>query len=67
LRLIETQKLVAQGKFHDISWLRRAFPWPAGTSSPVIALREVRVSALRLVNRGRSLFASAGDNPAVPN
>lgn len=67
LRLIETQKLVAQGKFHDIGWLRRAFPWPAGVPSPVIALREVRVSALRLVNRGRSLFTPPGDNSAVPN
>ncbi len=37
--------------------------WPAGTSSPMITLREVRVSALRLVNR----IASAGDNSAVPN
>jgi glycosyltransferase involved in cell wall biosynthesis len=63
LRLIETQKLVAQGKFHDIGWLRRAFPWPAGTSSPMITLREVRVSALRLVNR----IAAVGDNSAVPN
>ena len=67
LRLIETQKLVAQGKFHDIAALRRAFPWPAGASSPVIALREVRVSALGLINRGKALFASAGDNSAVPN
>jgi hypothetical protein len=33
----------------------------------VIALREVRVSALRLVNRGRSLFTPPGDNSAVPN
>jgi glycosyltransferase involved in cell wall biosynthesis len=60
LRLIETQKIVAQGKFHDIAGLRRAFPWPAGASSPVIALREVRVSALRMLNRGKSLLASAG-------
>ena len=67
LRLIETQKLVGQGKFHDIAALRRAFPWPAGASSPVIALREVRVSALGLINRGKALFASAGDNSAVPN
>jgi glycosyltransferase involved in cell wall biosynthesis len=67
LRLIETQKLVAQGKFHDIGWLRRAFPWPAGVPSPMIALREVRVSALRLVNRGKSLVAPpGGDNSAVP-
>ncbi|MDQ2634973.1 MAG: glycosyltransferase family 2 protein [Pseudomonadota bacterium] len=67
LRLIETQKLVAQGKFHDISGLRRAFPWPAGKSDPMITLREVRVSALGLVNRGRSLIAPGGDSPTVPN
>jgi glycosyltransferase involved in cell wall biosynthesis len=67
LRLIETQKLVAQGKFHDIAGLRRAFPWPAGAASPMIALREIRVSALGLMNRGKSLFASEGDGPAVQN
>jgi len=67
LRLIETQKLVAQGKYHDIGWLRRAFPWPAGVPSPMIALREVRVSALRLVNRGKAFVAPpGGDNSAVP-
>ena len=67
LRLIETQKLVAQGKFHDIAGLRRAFPWPAGKADPMITLREVRVSALGLVNRGRSLIAPGGDSPTVPN
>lgn len=67
LRLIETQKLVAQGKFQDIAELRRAFPWPAGAPSPMIVLREVRVSALGLINRGKSLFASAGNDAAVPN
>jgi hypothetical protein len=67
LRLIETQKLVAQGKFHDIAGLRRAFPWPAGRTDPIIALREVRVSALGLVNRGKSLVARGGDTPSVPN
>ena len=39
----------------------------ASARSAVIALREVRVSALRLVNRGRSLFTPPGDNSAVPN
>ncbi len=67
LRLIETQKLVAQGKFQDIGWLRRAFPWPAGAASPVIALREMRVSALGLLNRGRSLVGPGADDPAVQN
>lgn len=67
LRLIETQKLVGQGKFRDIGRLRRAFPWPTGAVGPVIALREVRVSALGLINRGKSLVAPADDEKAVQN
>jgi glycosyltransferase involved in cell wall biosynthesis len=66
LRLIETQNLVAQGKFQDIGGLRRAFPWPSGATSPVIALRELRVSALGLLNRSKSRLAG-GDDPAVQN
>lgn len=64
-RLIETEKLVAQGKAGDIRSLRRAFPWPHRPADPKIWLREPRVSLLGLVNRGRLLASPAEDRSTV--
>lgn len=64
-RLIETEKLVAQGKTGDVRPLRRSFPWPRRPSDPKIWLREPRVSLLDLFNRGRLRAGPADDGSTV--
>ena len=64
-RLVETEKLVAQGKFRDVAGLRESFPWPPRAVDLKIAAREARVSALGFVNRGRFLVSSAGDDQTI--
>jgi glycosyltransferase involved in cell wall biosynthesis len=64
-RLVETEKLVAQGKFRDVPGLRQSFPWPSGAVDLKIAAREARVSALGFINRGRFLVSSARDDATI--
>lgn len=64
-RLIETEKLVAQGRTGEVAALRRSFPWPAGAARPHYLLREARVRVLDLLNRARSFATQAGDSPKL--
>jgi glycosyltransferase involved in cell wall biosynthesis len=64
-RLIETEKLVSQGKAGEIGSLRKAFAWPRRQTDPKLWLREMRVSALDLFNRGRLPADPANDSRTV--
>ncbi len=64
-RLIETEKLVAQGKAGELDTLRASFGWPRGAMHPTIVLREIRVSVLDWINRAKLFSASAGSDSRV--